>query len=148
MIKKILLFPITLLLLSCATPEDERFVNPVFYETMEPISRMSWETHITPTSKMEISSNGYIETAKCKMLENTEDTVSLKCIEFNQLTHELNKQEGVEKRDEYDCWISTFKLTPCTDYWYCKHYGYRYDVTLFTATCGEKISGSEALAIK
>lgn len=148
MLKKIYLFSVVLLLLSCATPEEERFVNPVFYETMKPISRTVWETHITPTSKMEISSTGYIETAKCEMLKNTEDTVSLKCIEFNLLTHEMNKDEGVEKRDEYDCRINTFKLTPCKDHWYCDYYGYKYRIKLFTATCGENISGSETLAIK
>jgi len=66
------------LLSSCASHE-EKFVNPMFYKTMEPISKMVWQTRLTPTSMHVDNGHGYSETEKCKLLENTETKIVMYC---------------------------------------------------------------------
>lgn len=66
-------------LVACAgKPQEQRFVNPLFYETLEPISRIAWQTKLTPTQVI-ITNDGYSDIRDCELLENTQDSVSLKC---------------------------------------------------------------------
>ena len=76
--KKYLLILIGLLS-SCAIKE-EKFVNPIFYKTMEPISKMVWQTRLTPTEMYVDNGYGYSETGTCKLLENTETKIVMHCI--------------------------------------------------------------------
>lgn len=78
--RKIFTF-ISLILLNCcqATAEQEqKFVNPLFYKTMEPVSTMAWRTKITPTSLVS-DNKGTVLEQKCTLAENTIDAVTLDC---------------------------------------------------------------------
>ena len=68
----------TILLASCSNLKKDEFVNPIFYKTMHPISKMVGETQITPTSYRS-EYNGYITTGDCVLLENKQDSIKLKC---------------------------------------------------------------------
>ena len=68
----------TILLASCTTLKKDKFVNPIFYKTMHPISKMVGETQITPTSYRS-DYNGYITTGNCILLENEQNYIKLKC---------------------------------------------------------------------
>jgi len=82
------------LLSSCASHE-EKFVNPMFYKTMEPISKMVWQTRLTPTSMHLDNGYGYSETGTCKLLENTENKIVMHCIRHSHQT-EINLIYGFE----------------------------------------------------
>lgn len=78
--RKIFTF-ISLILLNCcqATAEQEqKFLNPLFYKTMEPVSTNSWRTKITPTSLVS-DNKGTVLEQKCTLVENTIDAVTLDC---------------------------------------------------------------------
>lgn len=67
---------------ACATaPEmhEQRFVNPLFYETLEPISSISWETHLTPNQRVMINRQGNKITEECILVKNTQESIALKC---------------------------------------------------------------------
>ena len=83
--KKYLLILIGLLS-SCAIKE-EKFVNPIFYKTMEPISQMVWQTRLTPTEMYVNNGYGYSETEKCKLLENTETKIVMYCEVYSHQEH-------------------------------------------------------------
>ncbi len=68
----------TILLTSCTSIKKDEFVNPIFYKTMHPISKMVGETQITPTSYRS-DYNGYITTGNCILLENEQNYIKLKC---------------------------------------------------------------------
>lgn len=68
----------TILLASCTSIKKDEFVNPIFYKTMHPISKMVGETQITPTSYRS-DYNGYVTTGDCVLLENKQDSIKLKC---------------------------------------------------------------------
>ena len=74
----ILISIFTILLASCTTLKKDKFVNPIFYKTMHPISKMVGETQITPTSYRS-DYNGYITTGNCILLENEQNYIKLKC---------------------------------------------------------------------
>ncbi len=82
------------LLSSCASHE-EKFINPMFYKTMEPISKMVWQTRLTPTSMHVDNGYGYSETGTCKLLENTENKIVMHCIRLSHQT-EINLIYGFE----------------------------------------------------
>ena len=67
-------------LLSACAVNEEKFVNPMFYKTMEPISKMVWQTRLTPTEIYVDNGYGYSETGTCKLLENTETKIVMHCI--------------------------------------------------------------------
>ena len=67
-------------LLSACAIKEEKFVNPIFYKTMEPISKMVWQTRLTPTEMYVDNGYGYSETGTCKLLENTETKIVMHCI--------------------------------------------------------------------
>ena len=68
------------MIFACTTtsPKEENFVNPIFYQTMEPVSNTAWQTVITPKSHS-VSNLGDIYTTKCFMTENEMDHVTLNC---------------------------------------------------------------------
>ena len=68
----------TILLASCTSIKKDEFVNPIFYKTMHPISKMVGETQITPTSYRS-DYNGYITTGNCILLEDEQNYIKLKC---------------------------------------------------------------------
>lgn len=57
---------------------EQKFVNPLFYETMEPVSPMTWRTKITPSS-MVSDNKGTVLEQKCILIENTMEAVTLDC---------------------------------------------------------------------
>jgi len=75
--KNIITF-LTIFLASCSSIKKEQFLNPIFYKTMHPISKMVGETQITPTSYRS-DYNGYITTGNCILLENEQNYIKLKC---------------------------------------------------------------------
>ena len=66
---------------------EEKFVNPLFYKTLYPLTSMAWETKLTPTLKISVDGNDK-EIAVCKMLDNTYESITLKCTYFNRLIKE------------------------------------------------------------
>ena len=65
--------------LVAAAETEEKFVNPIFYEPMHPVSRISWYTEITPTEIMSDNEAGTILRQKCSLVENTMESVVLYC---------------------------------------------------------------------
>ncbi len=59
--------------------EDEKFVNPLFYEIMDPISKIAWQTTLTPTKKIVDNGLGTTMEETCELTENTMERISLKC---------------------------------------------------------------------
>ena len=61
------------------TKEAETFINPIFYKTMYPISKMTWKTNLTSTEMVEENDENFVIKSYCTMLENKEDEITLKC---------------------------------------------------------------------
>ena len=76
--QKIVLFMTVVCCLACAA-EDEKFVNPLFYEIMDPISKIAWQTTLTPTKKIVDNGLGTTMEETCELTENTMERISLKC---------------------------------------------------------------------
>ena len=81
MLKKIVLFMTVMCCLACAAQavEDEKFVNPLFAEILEPLSRGTWQTTLTPTKKIVDNGLGTTMEETCELTENTMERISLKC---------------------------------------------------------------------
>ena len=81
MFKKIVLFMTVVCCLACAARavEDEKFVNPLFAEILEPLSRGTWQTTLTPTKKIVDNGLGTTMEETCELTENTMERISLKC---------------------------------------------------------------------
>ena len=62
----------------------EKFVNPLFYKTLLPLSKIAWQTKLTPSLQV-ISNDGKTDVSTCKMLQNNMDYVILQCSYFNIL---------------------------------------------------------------
>ena len=78
--KKFLIVLCTLLTAcSLFQEKEERFVNPLFYETLYPISQTVRETRLTPTK---IYSKSIISEEECNLLKNTERELIFSC-EYN-----------------------------------------------------------------
>ena len=60
--------------------EANSFVNPIFYETMEPISKEAWKTKITPNQIEEESWSGFKRTHPCKLKTNKDKFVAMWCL--------------------------------------------------------------------
>ena len=91
---------------------DEKFVNPLFYERLVPISRGGRETFLTPTRLKYSNTLVYrsddphadgwsIE--ECEMLENEQDHIVLKCSFYNDLIDRVQTD------------LHTFRLEPCIE---------------------------------
>ncbi len=57
-------------------PKEERFVNPLFYKTLYPLSNNEVETRLTPTK---IYTKSVIPEENCQLLKNTENEVIFSC---------------------------------------------------------------------
>ena len=82
-------------LISC-TSSEEKFVNPLFYKTMEPISKMTWQTRLTPTEMHTDNGHGYSMTEKCKLLENTENKIIMHCVGYTPVNEKFELIYGFE----------------------------------------------------
>lgn len=77
---------IVLLLSACTgAAQEQKFVNPLFYEKLEPVSGRSWVTYLTPT-QFKKSNARYDKVGTCELLENTQDKISLKCTWYNDIS--------------------------------------------------------------
>ena len=92
--RKLLAICLVGILSSCAS-QEEKFVNPMFYKTMEPYSKMTWQTRLTPTEMHEDNGHGYSITGKCKLLENTQTKIVMHCISYSH-QEEINLIYGFE----------------------------------------------------
>ena len=92
--RKLLAICLIGILSSCAS-QEEKFVNPMFYKTMEPYSKMTWQTRLTPTEMHVDNGYGYSETGKCKLLENTQTKIVMHCISYSH-QEEINLIYGFE----------------------------------------------------
>ena len=101
--KKLLLSAVILLSACRSAPAEEKFVNPLFYKTLEPVSRMAWTTYLSPT-QIRTTNEGYELIKTCEMLENTFEKVSLKCSFYNKLS------------DSNVTYIYAYEIFPCKDY--------------------------------
>ncbi len=84
--KRIVLILFLIFVSSCSkeTSLEQEFVNPLFYETLDPISRMAWKTNLSPT-QITKENAGYIETINCELIKNTQESITLKCKEGDKL---------------------------------------------------------------
>lgn len=72
------LFVLILLLAGCTfQSQEERFVNPIFYKTLYPISSTDTEKKLTPTG---IYSKSVVPELDCRLLKNGQTEVILSCI--------------------------------------------------------------------
>ena len=81
MLKKIVLFMTVVCCLVCTAQaaENEEFVNPLFAEILEPLSRGTWQTTLTPTKRVINNKLGASREENCELLENTQTSITLKC---------------------------------------------------------------------
>ena len=93
---------------ACATQiKEEKFVNPVFYTVMEPLSTNSWYTQITPTEMLSSNNKGAFMKQKCTLIENTMKTVTLQC-EEDTPDHQLQYSFNLGRFDNsYKGWVIT-----------------------------------------
>ena len=91
------------LFFACTTndKQEEKFVNPIFYKTMEPVSKTAWQTIITPKSHS-VSNLGDIYTTKCFMTENKIDSVTLNCEGPEIPEMKLTKEDRYEVKYQID----------------------------------------------
>ncbi len=76
------IFTLLLVFLAVVNPaaaaEEQKFVNPLFYKTMEPVSNGTWRTKITPSLMIRDNKGTFLK-QKCTLIENTIKAVTLKC---------------------------------------------------------------------
>ena len=75
--KFVCLFLVLLTACSLFQKKEERFVNPLFYETLYPISNTDTEKRLTPTK---IYSKSVDPELDCQLLENNQTEVVLSCL--------------------------------------------------------------------
>ena len=85
-------------LLSACAVNEEKFVNPMFYKTMEPYSKLSWQTRLTPTEMHTDNGHGYSMTEKCNLLENTENKIIMHCVGYTPVHEKFESIYGFELR--------------------------------------------------
>ena len=62
--------------------QEQKFVNPIFYQPLEPLSQISTWTYLTPTSiksMTPLDKNKIAMTGQCELLENQENFIKLLC---------------------------------------------------------------------
>ncbi len=81
--KKLLAIIITSSIISaCANKDNPKFVNPIFYNTLEPYSTTSWQTQLTPTKRIvNIAEKTY--STQCSLIENSDNAITYKCPSTN-----------------------------------------------------------------
>ncbi len=101
------------LLTSCALwQREERFVNPIFYETMEEIGYEYSTIKLTPTTYYIKNFYGYHTSAECEMLENLEDRITLKCLFMPADPNNEEELIIVGSDDTPKIWTQTYIIWP------------------------------------
>ncbi|MBO6288775.1 MAG: membrane lipoprotein lipid attachment site-containing protein [Alphaproteobacteria bacterium] len=62
--------------------QEPKFVNPIFYQPLKPLSRVSTWTYLTPTSiksMTPLDKNKVAMTGECELIENNQDHITLLC---------------------------------------------------------------------
>ena len=78
---------------------EEKFVNPIFYKVMSPVSYETWYTQVTPTEMISSNNKGDTVRQQCILIENTMDAVALKCIDpYPEL---IGHDEDIHKLNDY-----------------------------------------------
>ena len=87
-------------------PKD-KFVNPLFYKKLSPISRGSRPTFLTPTSLTYLDLYDKEVVEKCKMLENTPMFVTLECSYYSDFLKRMKNYvvryvlKGCDEKKEF-----------------------------------------------
>lgn len=93
-------------LTACALPlKEEKFVNPIFYKPMEGLAYNPELYKIRPNKLFEQNFYGYNTTADCDMLENTENTVVLKCLHTPEPPNHLQIADDIPTLRIYKFYI-------------------------------------------
>ena len=88
------------------TPKD-KFVNPLFYKKLSPVSKNARTTFLTPTSLTYLDLYGKEIVEKCKMLENTSMFVTLECSYYSDFLKRMKNYvvryvlKGCDEKKEY-----------------------------------------------
>jgi hypothetical protein len=75
---------LSLLLMACSenTIDKTKFKNPIFNQTLEPISKSAAYVYFTPTSvdfRESEDENSSVYKGKCDLIENEQDRIALEC---------------------------------------------------------------------
>ena len=87
-------------------PKD-KFVNPLFYKKLSPVSKNARTTFLTPTSLTYLDLYGKEIVEKCKMLENTSMFVTLECSYYSDFLKRMKNYvvryvlKGCDEKKEY-----------------------------------------------
>ena len=131
---------IALMTTSCALfnqNKEERFVNPLFYKRLIPISSIARETYLTPhslkfsNSILYSSHDNYKDgwtTQSCILQENKKDYVLLKCKFYNPVIQKIQMD------------INKFQISECQKSVYCDNYRWLVELTEYDEN-GFKRSG-------
>ena len=99
--------------------KEEKFINPLFYKPLIPISSIARESYLTPHSLKFSNSSTYKKnddhkegwtTQSCVLLENKQEYIILKCSFYNPVTQKTQIN------------INKFKISECLDSVYCTSY--------------------------
>ena len=110
--KLFLIFGLVLSLCTNACAQNDsinkqEFVNPIFYQPLEPLGHTSTWTYLTPTSiksMTPLDKNKVAITGKCELLENQENFIKLLC---NTSWQMFKKGRIVTNTAEY---VYTYKI--------------------------------------
>lgn len=89
---------------ACAHNDDknkQEFVNPIFYQPLEPLGRTSTWTYLTPTSiksMTPLDKNKVAMTGQCELLKNQKNFIKLLCNTSWQI---FEKERMVTNTSEY-----------------------------------------------
>ena len=107
--------------------KEERFVNPLFYETLHPIPTTEAETRLTPTK---IYSKSTIPEKDCKLLKNTKRELIFSCeynhpheghvsdVQYKYILSDDFYTENCQLVYKYDYHINKFETFPSS---FCIH---------------------------
>jgi len=73
--------------------QEEKFVNPLFYNILRPVSPLGWENRITSSSVNEKFLNKNLA-SKCILLENKDKEISFECEGYIDSELHLNSQNN------------------------------------------------------
>ena len=117
------LFVLILLLTGCTfQSQEERFVNPIFYKTLYPISKTVRETKLTPTK---IYTKSVISEENCSLLKNTKNELVFSCEYDPPLGRHISDSFHryvleLDKTERKNCYVVR-EETSHGQGWYCIH---------------------------
>ena len=133
--KKVLWIGLSLLFIAgcsfqAGSEKEEKFVNPLFYKKLYAISKIAWDTTLTPVSqfKQDPDDDKYYYKSTCKTIKNDKTDVLMECTFYNPLTDNM-------QTDYYQ-----YTITEC-DERCIKRYGYDWLVE-------ERVFGNKDLSDK